>query len=429
MKIFKGKSRNIENNNSGVGEIVTKELSGIKLHGEEAVRRLSKKFDNWNPESFRVSEEEIQKAIKTLPETFKDDTRYCQSQVRQFAEAQLETLRGFEKEMQPGVILGQKLIPISSVGAYVPGGRFPIVASVQMSMIPPKVAGVERVIACTPSQKGEGIHPGVLYAMDQAGVDEIYSLGGIQAIGTMAYGIEGIKPVDFIVGPGNAFVAEAKRQVFGQVGIDQIAGPSENLIIADEHADAELVAADIWGQCEHDFNAVTILITTSESFAKSVQEEMKKQIGSLGTREVAEASWEKNGEIILVEDKFEAVKVADDYAIEHVQVQAEDLDFYLENLRNYGSLFLGEETTVTYGDKGIGTNHILPTEKAARYTGGLWIGKFLKTVTYQRCTREASEKLAPIIARQCRYEGMEAHAVTAELREKKFQREKTPSHT
>ncbi|MCP3032359.1 histidinol dehydrogenase [Halobacillus sp. A1] len=420
VKYIKESEKQSKQNTGNVREIVMNELNNIKENGEEAVRLLSEKFDGWNPESFRVSQEEISRAIKTLPETFKQDTQYCQQQVRDFAKAQLETLSEFEKETQPGVFLGQKLIPMDNVGAYVPGGRFPIVASVQMSTIPPKVAGVERVIACSPSRNGEGIHPGVLYAMNLAEVDEIYSLGGIQAIGTMAYGIEGIKPVDFIVGPGNAFVAESKRQVFGEVGIDQIAGPSENLIIADESADPVLIAADIWGQCEHDFNAVTIFITTSEELARKVQKEMETQIISLDTSEVAKGSWEKYGEIIIVEDKQEAIKVANDYAIEHVQIQAEDLDYYLENMRNYGSLFLGEETTVTYGDKGIGTNHILPTGKAARYTGGLWVGKFLKTVTYQKCTKEASKKIAPIIANQCRYEGMSAHAVTAEVREKKF---------
>lgn len=420
VKYIKKSSQRTKQTTENVSEVVKTELNNIKEYGEEAVRRLSEKFDGWNPESFKVSPDEINKAIKTLPETFKQDTQYCQEQVRNFAKAQLASLSEFEKEIQPGVYLGQKLVPMENVGAYVPGGRFPIVASVQMSIITPKVAGVERVIACSPSRNGEGIHPGVLYAMNQAGVDEIYSLGGIQAIGTMAYGIKGIKPVDFIVGPGNAFVAESKRQVFGQVGIDQIAGPSENLIIADEHADLELVAADIWGQCEHDYNAVTIFVTTSETLAEKVQEEMQKQITSLDTAEVAQASWDKNGEIIIVNDKEEAVNVANEYAIEHVQVQAEGLDYYLENMKNYGSLFLGEETTVTYGDKGIGTNHILPTGRAARYTGGLWVGKFIKTLTYQRCTKEASKNIAPIIARQCRYEGMSAHAVTADVRENKF---------
>ncbi|PIC63973.1 histidinol dehydrogenase [Sporosarcina sp. P13] len=411
----------LEEDNSGISEIVKGSLNEIRSRGEEAVRELSRKFDNWDPQSFRVSQEEIEKAIKIVPETVKHDTQYCQKQVRAFAEAQFASLSEFEREMQPGVVLGQKLIPIGNVGAYVPGGRYPIVSSVQMSVIPPKVAGVKRVIACSPAMKnGEGIHPGVLYAMHLAGADEIYSLGGIQAIGTMAYGMEGVKPVDFIVGPGNAFVAEAKRQVFGKVGIDQIAGPSENLIIADETADPVLVAADVWGQCEHDFRAVTILITTSRKLAEDVQEEMKKQIATLETAEVASASWEQNGEIILVADREEAVKVADEYAIEHVQVQTADLDYYLDNLTNYGSLFLGEETTVTYGDKGIGTNHILPTEQAARYTGGLWVGKFLKTVTYQKCTKEASKKIAPIIAGQCRYEGMIGHAVTAEVRQQKY---------
>ncbi|AIF44391.1 histidinol dehydrogenase [Virgibacillus sp. SK37] len=421
MAEFIKQSQHIEKQDTGnVKEIVTKALSDIRKDGIKAVRGLSEKFDKWNPESFRVSQEEIEQAVKKVPETFKQDTQYCQAQVRAFAQAQLESLSEFEKEIQPGTFLGQKLIPLSNVGAYVPGGRYPIVSSVQMSTIPPKVAGVDRVIACSPARDGEGIHPGVLYAMHLAGVDEVYSLGGIQAIGTMAYGVEGIDPVDFIVGPGNAFVAEAKRQVFGKVGIDQIAGPSENLIIADEQADPVLVAADIWGQCEHDLNAVSILVTTSRKLAEDVQEEMNRQISTLETAEVAQGSWDRNGMIILVADKEEAVKVADEYAIEHVQVQAEDLDYYLTNLKNYGSLFLGEETTVTYGDKGIGTNHILPTGEAAKYTGGLWVGKFIKTVTYQRCTQEASSKLAPIIGNQCRYEGMAAHAVTADVRGKKF---------
>ncbi|NGP45137.1 histidinol dehydrogenase [Bacillaceae bacterium SIJ1] len=419
-RYIKESKKAVEQATIGVREVVRDELQNIKENGEKAVRLLSEKFDGWNPESFRVSQDEIHDAIKTLPETFKQDTQYCQNQVRAFAEAQLGSMAAFETEIQPGVHLGQKLIPLENVGAYVPGGRFPIVSSVQMSTIPPKVAGVERVIACSPAQNGEGIHPGVLYAMYLAEVDEIYSLGGIQAIGTMTYGIEGIQPVDFIVGPGNVFVAEAKRQVFGTVGIDQIAGPSENLIIADESADPELIAADIWGQCEHDYQAITIFITTSEALVTKVQDEMEKQVAALDTAEVAQASWERNGEVILVKDKEEAVKVANDYAIEHVQIQAADLDYYLAHMKNYGSLFLGEETTVTYGDKGIGTNHILPTGKAARYTGGLWVGKFLKTVTYQKCTREASKKMAPTIANQCRFEGMSAHAVTAELRAKKF---------
>lgn len=424
MQYLKVKQSHDEQQTStNVGDIVSRELQNIRENGEETVRRLSEKFDGWNPESFRVTQAEIEKAIKTLPETFKQDTQYCQQQVRDFAQAQLESMSEFEKEMQPGVYLGQKFIPMSNVGVYVPGGRYPIVSSVQMSAIPPKVAGVERVVACSPAKNREGIHPGVLYAMNLAGVDEIYSLGGIQAIGSMAYGIEGVDPVDFIVGPGNAFVAEAKRKVFGDVGIDQIAGPTENLIIADEQADPVLAAADTWAQCEHDYRAVTTVITTSETWAQNLQKEMDKQISTLETAEVAQASWNNNGEILLVQDKAEAVQVSDAYASEHVQVLAQDTDYYLKHLTNYGSLFLGEETTVAYGDKGIGTNHILPTGQTARYTGGLWVGKFLKTVTYQKCSEEASKQIAPVVAGQCRYEGMVAHAVSAELREKKFQTE------
>lgn len=405
-----------ETRNPQVAETVSRILQEIKQEGDAAVRRYSAQFDRWNPISFRVSEDEILKAKQSLPQTFIEDTLYCQDQVRRFAKAQLESLSQFEVETQPGVYLGQKLIPIANVGTYVPGGRFPIVASAQMSVIPPKVAGTERVAVCSPARDGEGIHPGVLFAIHSAGADEIYSIGGVQAIGALAYGTETIKPIDFLAGPGNAYVAEAKRQVFGQVGIDQIAGPSEILVIADETANPAVVAADLWGQSEHDYNAVAILVTTSRELANQVIHEMEKQLPLLTTAEVCKASWEKNGEIVLVKDAAEAVEVADGYAIEHLEVHAKDLDYYLDNLKNYGSLFLGEETTVAYGDKGIGTNHILPTEKAARYTGGVWVGKFIKTVTYQRCTKEASQKLAPIISRQCEYEGMVAHALTADIR-------------
>ncbi|MGO4890485.1 histidinol dehydrogenase [Anaerobacillus sp. MEB173] len=406
--------------NMDVANTVKQILTEIEETGEQAVRNYSVKFDKWNPDSFRVSEDEILKATKSLPETFIQDTLYCQEQVRTFAKAQLESLSEFEMEIQPGIKLGQKLIPISNVGTYVPGGRFPIIASAQMSVIPAKVAGVERVIVCTPSQNGQGIHPGVLFAIHAAGANEIYSIGGVQAIGAMAYGTENIEPVDFLVGPGNAFVAEAKRQVFGKVGIDQIAGPSEILVIADDTADPSIVAADLWGQSEHDPKAAAILIGNSEEFVKKVLVEMEKQLPLLETANVAKTAWENNGEIVIVKDKEEAVKVADQYAIEHLEVHAEDLEYYFKNLKNYGSLFLGEETTVAYGDKGIGTNHILPTEGAARYTGGLWVGKFIKTVTYQQCTKKASRSLAPVIARQCNYEGMVAHGVTADIRINKY---------
>lgn len=409
-----------QGNKLDVPGIVNGVLTDIKENGEAAVRKYSKQFDNYDPESFRVSEDEIIKATKSLPQTVIEDTKFCQDQVRKFAEAQLASLQEVEIETQPGITLGHKLIPIKNVGAYVPGGRYPIVASAHMSVIPPKVAGVERVIVTTPPQKGEGIHPAVLHALHAAGADEIYTIGGIQAIGAMAYGTENMKPVDFIVGPGNAFVAEAKRQIFGPVGIDQIAGPSEILVLADETADPEIVAADLWGQAEHDINAVPILVTTSRELVDKVLVEMEKQLPLLSTRDVAKAAWDRNGEIVLCDSVDEAIEVANEYAIEHLEVHAQNLDYYFEKLTNYGSLFLGEETTVAYGDKGIGTNHILPTGKAAKYTGGLWVGKFIKTVTYQKATREASKKFAPVISRQCMVEGFVAHAATADIRIKKF---------
>jgi sulfopropanediol 3-dehydrogenase len=417
---LKIKKKKEQKGKSEVNEVVKKIMDEIKAEGERAVRKYSLQFDKWNPESFKITEDEILQAKKKCSETFIQDTQYCQEQVRNFAKAQLESIHEFEMEIQPGVTLGQKLIPISNVGSYVPGGRYPIITSAQMCVIPPKVAGVERVVVCTPPKEKIGIHPGVLYAIHAAGADEIYSIGGVQAIGAMAYGTENLKPVDFLAGPGNAYVAEAKRQVFGRVGIDQFAGPSEILIIADETADPEIVAADLWGQCEHDPNAVAILITTSRELATQVTAEMEKQLPMLETAEIAKASWEGNGEIILAGDRYEMLEIANDYAIEHVEVHAIEHDLYLNQLKNYGSLFLGKETTVAYGDKGIGTNHILPTGGAARYTGGLWVGKFMKTLTYQRCTREASLKLAPIISRQCVVEGMAAHAATADIRIKKL---------
>lgn len=413
-------SQDEKENNLDIPTIVRNALEDIKKRGREAAIELSIKFDNWNPNDFRISQDEILNAKKLLSQTFIEDVKYCQKQVRTFAEKQLESLHEVEFEIQPGITLGHRLVPISNVGAYIPGGRYPIIASAQMSIIPPKVAGSDRVIACTPPQKGEGIHPGVLYALNEAGADEIYALGGIQAIGSMAYGIEGLSSVDFLVGPGNAFVAEAKRQVFGEVGIDQIAGPSEILVLADDTADPELVAADLWGQSEHDFNAIPILIAFSEDFANKVLKEMEKQLPHLKTAEVAKAAWEKNGEVVIIKSIEEAIEVTESYAIEHLEIHASNLDYYLKNLKNYGSLFLGEETTVAYGDKGIGTNHILPTGRAARYTGGLWVGKFIKTITYQKATKEASRKLAPIISRQSLAEGMHAHSITADIRSNKF---------
>lgn len=421
LYLKKGTSEVEEEKDTDVYNVVKGILADIEKNGEESIRKYSEKFDGWNPESFLISEDEIIQAKKSLPETFIQDTDYCQQQIKEFAKAQLESLSEVEIEIQPGVTLGHKLVPVANVGAYIPGGRYPIIASAHMSIIPPKVAGVERIIACTPPQQNKKIHPGVLYAIHAAGADQIYAIGGVQAIGAMAYGMgTKLKPVDFIVGPGNRFVAEAKRQIYGEVGIDQLAGPSEILIIADETADPILVAADLLGQCEHDPNAVSILITNSQDLAKKVMVEIDKQLPKLKTSKIAGESWKNYGEIILVNHINEAIKLANDYAIEHVEVHAKNLEYFLDKLKNYGSLFLGEETTVAYGDKGIGTNHILPTGRAARYTGGLWVGKFLKTLTYQKSTREASKRLGEIISRQCEVEGMHAHQITANLRVEKF---------
>ncbi|HET7627127.1 MAG TPA: histidinol dehydrogenase [Bacillales bacterium] len=397
-------------------------LDDIRENGDAAVRKYSEQFDNWNPESFRLSEDEIERAIRTLPETFIEDTKFVAEQIRTFAQKQLESMSEFEVETYPGVYLGQRLVPVEAVGNYVPGGRYPLIASAIMSTIPPKVAGVERVSSFTPPGKdGNGIPAEVIFALKNAGSDEIYSLGGVQAIGSAAYGTETINASDMVVGPGNAFVAEAKRQIFGDVGIDLPAGPSEILIIADDSADPDIVTADLLGQAEHDPNARAILISTSELLAKKVIGLIPEQLKTLPTAEVAGEAWEQNGEVVVVRDYEEAASLSDEYAIEHLEVQTLNNDWFLNRLKNYGSLFVGEESTVVYSDKAIGTNHILPTMRASRYTGGLWVGKFIKTLTYQKLTREGSKFIAPVAARQASAENMIAHAVTAEKRMKKYQ--------
>ena len=321
------------------------------------------------------------------------------------------------------MILGQKLIPVASVGAYVPGGRYPLVASALMSITTAKVAGVPRVIACSPpAPGGGGIYPATLFAMVLAGAEEIYCLGGAQALAAMAYGTESIPAVDMVIGPGNQYVAEAKRQIFGAVGIDLLAGPTEILVIADESADPVVVACDLLGQAEHGPTSPAILVTTSRALAAAVAQECERQLPTLGTQEVARQAWEQNGEIILVDSDEEAARVADEYAPEHLEVQTKNTGWYLDRLKNYGSLFLGEEATVAYSDKTIGPNHILPTGRAARYTGGLWVGKFIKTVTYQRLSRDASARVAPVVARICEIEGMLAHKATADLRGQRYRR-------
>ena len=403
-----------------VKESVSNILMNIEEDGDKQVRELSEKFDNWSPKRFKLSEEEIQKIVASVPDQVINDIKYAQEQIKNFAQHQKDSLRDIEVETLPGVILGHKNIPVNSVGCYIPGGRYPMVASSHMSVLTAKVAGVKRVIACTPPIKGE-IPKATVTAMHLAGADEIYILGGIQAMGAMAIGTETIKPVDMLVGPGNAFVAEAKRQLYGRVGIDLFAGPTEVLVIADETADAEMVATDLLGQAEHGPNSPAALITTSEHLAKETEKEIERQLKTLPTADVAGAAWKDYGSIILVDSLEEAAMEADQLAYEHVEVLTENPDYFLETMTNYGALFLGPETNVAYGDKVIGTNHTLPTKKAARYTGGLWVGKFLKTCTYQKTTPEASAKIGEYASRLCDLEGFKGHKAQADLRVKRYQ--------
>jgi len=405
---------------SEVRDVVTEILEQVKNEGEDALRYYSKKFDNWSPQSFRVSEDEIQKVQKSLPQSMVDDINFCQTQIRNFAREQMKRLQDFEVETLPGVHLGQKIIPVASSGSYIPGGRYPMLASAHMTVITPKVAGVSRVVACSPPIKGEGLYPATLYSMVAAGADEIYCMGGVHALAALAYGIEGLQTVDMIVGAGNKYVAEAKRQIFGAVGIDLLAGPTEILIIADETADPSILAADILGQAEHDPGSRQALVSLSRTIAQKTMEEVDRQLVDLPTKEVAGVSWRDYGEVMIVDSPEEAVAVSDEWAPEHLEVQTEGWRYYLDHCRNYGSVFLGEETTVAYGDKTIGTNHVLPTMKAARYTGGLFVGKFVKTVTYQYATKEASLKIAEVCERSCNYENMLAHGISCKVRKEKY---------
>jgi sulfopropanediol 3-dehydrogenase len=402
-----------------VRETVAGILEDIDRRGDEAVRELSERFDNWSPESFRLSQEEIQSLVDSLPRRTIEDIEFAQAQVRRFAEAQREALKDIEVETLPGVVLGHRNIPVNSVGCYVPGGRYPIVASAHMSVVTARVAGVERVVACTPPIGGKP-NAATVAAMAMGGADEIYLLGGVQALAAMALGTGAIDPVDMIVGPGNAFVAEAKRQLFGRVGIDLLAGPTEVLVIADETADAEMVATDLLGQAEHGPTSPAILITTSEELAREMPAEIELQLETLATADVAREAWEGHGEIVVVSDEREAVAEADRVASEHVEVLTRNPRFFLENMTNYGALFLGPETNVAYGDKVIGTNHTLPTKGAAHYTGGLWVGKFLKTVTYQEVAPEASAMVGEYCSRLCELENFAAHKRQADLRVSRY---------
>jgi len=394
-------------------------LDDVMRRGDVAVLELSAKFDRWEPKDFRLSTSEVQALIDSLPTQVIEDIKFAQVQIRRFAEAQRAALRDVELETLPGVKLGHKNIPVASVGCYVPGGRYPMVASAHMSVLTAKVAGVKRVAACTPPLNG--VPPAAtVAAMALGGADEIYILGGIQAVAAMALGTSSIPPVDMLVGPGNAFVAEAKRQLFGRVGIDLLAGPTETLIIADDTADAEMCATDLLGQAEHGPTSPAILLTTSAKIASEIQGEIDKQLIRLVTADIAGVAWRDHGQVIMCDTDEEMVAEADRIASEHVQVLTREPRWFLERMTNYGSLFLGKETNVAYGDKVIGTNHTLPTKRAARYTGGLWVGKFLKTVTYQEVSPEATAMIGEYCSRLCAIENFAAHKEQADLRVRRY---------
>jgi sulfopropanediol 3-dehydrogenase len=404
-----------------VRETVERILDDVAARGDEAVRELSAKFDKWQPKSFRLSQGEIDQLIASLPKQTLDDIKFAQAQIRRFAEAQLASLHDIEIETLPGVRLGQKNIPVNSVGCYVPGGRYPMVASAHMSVLTARVAGVKRIAACTPPLGGKP-PAATVAAMALGGADEIYILGGVQAIAAMGLGTADIKGVDMLVGPGNAYVAEAKRQLFGRVGIDLLAGPTETLIIADETSDAEMCATDLLGQAEHGPTSPAILLTTSKRLTDEIEAEVQRQLKVLPTADIASVSWRDHGQVILCDSEDEMVAEADRIASEHVQVLTRNPRYFLERMTNYGALFLGKETNVAYGDKVIGTNHTLPTKKAARYTGGLWVGKFIKTVTYQQVSEEASALIGEYCSRLCAIENFAGHKEQADLRVRRYGR-------
>ncbi len=396
-------------------------LADIERRGDAAVRELSVKFDAWDRESYRLTAAEIQGCIDQLTGQDLKDIEFAQKQVRNFAQIQRDSLKDVEVETLPGVVLGHKHLPVNNAGCYVPGGKYPLLASAHMSVLTAKVAGVPRVVTCAPPFKGKPA-PAIVAAQAMAGADEIWCLGGIQAVGAMALGTQSMAAVDMLVGPGNAFVAEAKRQLFGRVGIDLFAGPTETLVIADEiGADAELCATDLLGQAEHGPDSPAVLLTTSRALAEETIREVERLLTILPTADIARRAWENFGEVIIAEDDAEMVRIADAIASEHVQVMTRDPDFFLVNMTNYGALFLGARTNVSYGDKVIGTNHTLPTKKAARYTGGLWVGKFLKTCTYQRVlTDEASAMVGEYCSRLCALEGFAGHGEQANIRVRRY---------
>ena len=420
MKTFKEGGHRLFERDPETARIVSEMLLDLEKNGLEAVRKYSAKFDDWNPPSFELNAAQVAEAVAATDPAVVRDTDFCQANVRRFAQAQLETLRPLEIETRPGVILGHKHIPVARVGSYIPGGRYPMLGSAQMSIIPAKVAGVKQVLAFTPPVKGQGCYPATINAMKKAGADRIFVLGGVPAFAVMAFGMGMVEPVDVLCGAGNKFVAEAKRQLFGRCGIDLLAGPTEIMVIADDSADPALVACDLLGQAEHDPNSGVALVCFSDAFARACQAELERQLKVLPTRDVASLSWGANGRITIADNPDEAIAISDDYAPEHLELHVRDWPYFFDRLRNYGSLFIGEETTVAYGDKSIGTNHILPTSRSARYTGGLWVGKFLKTVTYQRMTRAASRLIGEVTDRQCQAERMLAHALTARVRVERY---------
>jgi sulfopropanediol 3-dehydrogenase len=401
-----------------VKRIVEEMLARIEAEGPDAIREYSRKLDGWDPPSFRVTEEQIAAATSAVSDELREHISFAQDQVRAFANKQLETLSPLEVQTLPGVVLGHRHLPVAAVGSYVPGGRYPMIASAFMTVLVPKVAGVDRVVACAPPWRSQGIHAPTLYAMSTSGADEIVCLGGVQALAAMAFGLDDLAPVDMIVGAGNAYVAEAKRQLFGRVGIDLLAGPTEILVIADATASPELVAADLLGQAEHGPTSPAVLISTSRVVAEATMQEVDRLLQTWPTADVAGQAWRDCGAVVVVETPEEAIALADEFAPEHLEVQVDEdnLETYLHGLRNYGSLFLGNDATVTYGDKAVGTNHVLPTSAAARYTGGLWVGKFLKTITYQRLTDEGTRRIAPAAAAISEAENFRGHAMTAYMR-------------
>ena len=395
-------------------------IKDVEVRGDEAVREYSKKFYNWDPSDFRLSQAEIEKARKALSAREIEDITFAQKQVRNFAQIQRDSMKDVEVETYPGVILGHKHIPVNAVGCYIPGGKYPLLASAHMSVLTAKVAGVKRVISTAPPFQGVP-HPAIVTAMSMAGADEIYVLGGVQAVVAMGVGTQSIAPVDMLVGPGNMFVAEAKRQLYGRVGIDLFAGPTETLVIADETVDGEMCAVDLLGQAEHGPTSPAILLTNSEKLARDTMAEVERQLEIIPTAAIAKQSWADYGEVIVCDTYEEMLQKADELAFEHVQVMTKDPDYFLNNMTNFGALFLGPRTNVSFGDKVIGTNHTLPTNRNARYTGGLWVGKFLKTCTYQKVlTDEASTTMGEYCSRLCHMENFAGHGEQANIRVRRY---------